>query len=55
MSWTIMSESVRSADVVIDAEAIKKAEQYIEEEEGATNKLTGRLGATLTALAVIMS
>ena len=52
---TAMSESVRPADVVIDAEALKKAEQYIEEEEGATNKLTGRLGATLTALAVIMS
>ena len=50
-----MSESVRPADVVIDAEALKKAEQYIEEEEGATNKLTGRLGATLTVLAVIMS
>ncbi len=40
---------------VVDEAAIKKAEQYIEEEEGAINKMSGRLGATLTALAVIMS
>ena len=50
-----MSNSTHPADVVIDAEAIKKAEQYIEEEEGAVNKMTGWLGAALTAMAVIMS
>lgn len=54
-----MSEATppRTADtaVVIDEAAIKKAEQYIEEEEGATNKMTGGMGALLTALAVIMS
>ena len=42
-------------DAVVSAEAIKKAEQYIEEEEGAINKLPGALGAITTALAVIMS
>src|SRR4029077_9998742 len=42
-------------DAVVSAEAIKKAEQYIEEEEGAINKLQGALGAITTALAVIMS
>src|SRR5258706_12747237 len=42
-------------ETVVSAEAIKKAEQYIEEEEGATNKLPGALGVMATALAVIMS
>lgn len=42
-------------DIVIDAEAIKKAEQFIEEEEGATHKLSGLWGAFLTTLAVLMS
>ena len=39
---------------VVSAEALKKAEQYIEEEEGAINKLPGALGVMATALAVIM-
>ncbi len=40
---------------VVSEEALKKAEQYIEEEEGATNKLPGALGVMTTALAVVMS
>jgi TRAP transporter 4TM/12TM fusion protein len=40
---------------VVTEEALKKAEQYIEEEEGAINKLPGALGVFTTALAVIMS
>ena len=40
---------------VVSADALKKAEQYIEEEEGASNKLPGALGVAVTALAVIMS
>ena len=40
---------------VVSAEAIKRAEQYIEEEEGAINKMPGALGVMTTALAVIMS
>jgi TRAP transporter 4TM/12TM fusion protein len=44
-----------SADPVIDAAALKKAEEYIEEEEGASNKLRGWLGAFVTAVAVVMS
>ena len=39
----------------IDVEALKKAEEYIEEEEGATNKLRGWLGVFVTAVAVVMS
>src|SRR5215510_14391103 len=42
-------------DAAIDAEALKKAERYIEEEEGASNKLRGWLGVFVTATAVIMS
>ena len=37
------------------AEALKKAEEYVEQEEGALNKLRGALGTFVTAVAVIMS
>jgi TRAP transporter 4TM/12TM fusion protein len=52
-----MSEIARPAadEPVIDAEALKKAEAYIEEEEGATNKLRGWLGVFVTATAIVMS
>jgi TRAP-type uncharacterized transport system fused permease subunit len=43
------------AEPVVDAEALKKAEEYIEQEEGASNKLRGPLGAFVTAVAVVMS
>src|SRR5258708_39308290 len=42
-------------EAVIDAEALKKAEVYIEAEEGATNKLRGTLGVFVAAVAVVMS
>src|SRR5713226_7986982 len=42
-------------EVVISAEALKKAEEFIEEEEGAANRLTGKAGVFITAVAVIMS
>jgi TRAP transporter 4TM/12TM fusion protein len=45
----------RQDEPVVTEEALKKAEQYIEEEEGAINKLPGALGVFTTALAVIMS
>ena len=40
---------------IVDVEALKKAEEYIEAEEGATNKLHGWLGAFVTVVAVVMS
>ena len=49
------AEKLSPDDLVIDAEALKKAEAYIEEEEGATNRLVGVLGAFVTAMAVVMS
>ncbi|HEV8519309.1 MAG TPA: TRAP transporter fused permease subunit [Burkholderiales bacterium] len=45
----------REVDPVVSDEALKKAEEYIEEEEGAINKLPGALGVFTTTLAVIMS
>jgi len=50
-----MSESLRPDDAAVDAEALKKAEEFIEEEEGRTNKLRGWLGVFVTAVAIVMS
>src|SRR5215467_2389266 len=50
-----MSESLRPDDAAVDAEALKKAEEFIEEEEGRTNKLRGWLGVFVTAVAIAMS
>ena len=40
---------------VIDSEKLKKAEEFIEAEEGAANKFSGWLAAFLTFAAVVMS
>ena len=40
---------------VVSAEQLKKAEEYIEAEEGASNRLSGRMGIFVTAVAVAMS
>ncbi len=53
-----MSEQNRSKpeeEIVISAEALKKAEEYIEEEEGATNRFRGPLATALTVAAIVMS
>jgi TRAP transporter 4TM/12TM fusion protein len=39
----------------ISAEALKKAEAYIEADEGALNRLSGIAGTAVTAVAVVMS
>jgi TRAP transporter 4TM/12TM fusion protein len=39
----------------VDSDALARAERFVEEEEGATNRYGGLLGAMLTALAVVMS
>ncbi len=49
------SESDTSTDAVLDEEAQRKLEHYIEEEEGAANHLSGLLGTFLTVVAVVMS
>ena len=43
-----------SNPVVSDAQ-LKKAEEFIEAEEGASNRLSGRMGIFITVIAVIMS
>ena len=52
-----MNEKPASAQegVVIDEAALKRAEDYIEEEEGHHNRYGGKLGIFLTVLAVAMS
>ena len=44
-----------TSDAVVSDDALRKAESYIEEEEGAANRLTGWLGVLLTVVAVAMS
>ncbi len=41
--------------VVISEEALKEAEKYVEEEEGPSRRLTGRMDIFITVVAVVMS
>ncbi len=52
-----MEEEKRREDqeVVITEEALKEAEKYIEEEEGPSRRLTGKMDIFITAVAVVMS
>jgi TRAP transporter 4TM/12TM fusion protein len=45
----------QATDAVVSEQALHKAEEFIEAEEGAANKLKGALGAFVTALAFVMS
>ena len=51
----VILESGLAASTGISGEALRKAEQYIEAEEGATNRLVGLAAAAVTAVAVAMS
>jgi TRAP transporter 4TM/12TM fusion protein len=44
-----------SAQDALESERLRKAEEFIEQDEGATNRLSGWVGATVTAIAVAMS
>jgi TRAP transporter 4TM/12TM fusion protein len=50
-----MSSTAPSAEPAVSAEALRKAERYIEEEEGAVSRLRGRVAWFITAVAVTMS
>ena len=52
-----MEEKKRKEDqeVLITEEALKEAEKYIEEEEGPSRRLTGRMDVFITVVAVVMS
>jgi len=45
----------QNQEVVISEEALKEAEKYIEEEEGPSRRLTGRMDIFITTVAVVMS
>ena len=45
----------QNQEVVITEEALKEAEKYIEEEEGPSRRLTGKMAFFITAVAVVMS
>jgi len=42
-------------EVLITEEALREAEKYIEEEEGPSRRLGGKIGTMVTAVAVVMS
>ncbi len=50
-----MADAKPAADPVVTAASLKKAEAFIEAEEGATNRFGGAWGTFLTAAAVAMS
>ncbi len=52
-----MEEEKRREDqeVLITEEALREAEKYIEEEEGPSRRLTGKMDIFITAVAVVMS
>jgi len=43
------------ADSAISAEGLRKAEEYVQQEEGAANRLSGWAGTIVTAIAVAMT
>src|SRR5450759_499902 len=49
-----MAEELK-VDSEISAEALRKAEEYVQQEEGAGNRLTGWTGTVVTAIAVAMT
>ena len=50
-----MSESTATDTEIVSDDALRKAEEYIEEEEGAINRIGGWLGVLLATMAVLMS
>jgi TRAP transporter 4TM/12TM fusion protein len=53
----VTDEKRRKTDqeVVVSEEALKEAEKYIEEEEGPSRRLTGKMDLFITVVAVVMS
>ena len=50
-----MAEEPRAASCAVSAEALHKAEEFVEQEEGATNRYRGWFAWLITAVAVIMT
>ena len=51
----LLHEIAAEHHVAVDEAALKKAEEFIEAEEGATNRLPGLLGRIVSAVAIVMS
>jgi len=49
------TQVVSPADSEISAEALRKAEEFVQQEEGAGNRLTGWAGTFVAAIAVVMT
>src|ERR1700687_3596697 len=49
-----MAEGIK-VDSEISAEALRKAEEYVQQEEGAANRLSGWTGTVVTGIAVVMT
>src|SRR5262244_1440550 len=52
-----MAEEVKAGaeSQVISEEQLRKAEEYVQQEEGAANRLSGWVGVAVTAIAVVMT
>src|SRR5512139_618493 len=52
-----MEEEIKrkEQEVVISEEALREAEKYVEEEEGPSRRLTGKMDVFITVVAVVMS
>jgi TRAP transporter 4TM/12TM fusion protein len=51
----VEKKEIPGEEVVITEEALKEAEKYIEEEEGPSRRLSGKMDMFITAVAVLMS
>ena len=52
---TTVNSPPGDGQMVISDEALRKAEEFIEADEGATNRLGGTVGKVVTTIAVVMS
>src|SRR6476469_5415809 len=49
-----MANEIKTGQAISD-EALRKAEEYVQQEEGAANRLSGWAGTVITGIAVAMS
>ena len=55
MEKPVEEKNRENQEVVISEEALKEAEKYIEEEEGPSRRLSGKMDVFITVVAVVMS
>ena len=52
---TLISDPRLTSQGAISDEALRKAEEFVEQEEGAANRLTGTAGTVVTVIAIAMT